>query len=75
MVEGRDGVCDTPHLSRDDDLRVFTCAPTAASACEDDRDASPSAPCRGFPLAVTEAEAWTSSSRHFFLTRSLLNSG
>lgn len=72
---GRDGVCDTPHLSRDDDLRVFTCAPTAASACEDDRDASPSALCRGFPLAITEAEAWTSSSGPFFLSRSLLNSG
>lgn len=37
-----------PHLSLDDDLRVFTCAPPPPP-CEGDRDASPSALCRGFP--------------------------
>lgn len=39
---GGGGSCDTPHLSQDDDLRVFTCAPPQPP-CEGDRDASPSA--------------------------------
>lgn len=38
----------TPHLSQDDDLRVFTRAPPLP-LCEADCDASPSAQCRNLP--------------------------
>lgn len=45
---GLRGHVTSPHLSQDDDLRVFTCAPPLP-LCEADHDASPSARCCGFP--------------------------